>query len=82
MNILLNGIEVEELSTIVHASRAVAKGKALCAKLVNLLPRQQFMISIQAAVGNKILARENLTALRKDVCAKLVSIDASYSFTS
>lgn len=74
MIILLNGNPVEELSTIVHASSAVEKAKALCFKLLNLIPKQQFLISIQAKVGAKILARENLPALRKDVCAKLVSV--------
>ncbi|XP_051172476.1 translation factor GUF1 homolog, mitochondrial isoform X2 [Leptopilina boulardi] len=77
MIILLNGNPVEELSTIVHASSAVEKAKALCFKLLNLIPKQQFLISIQAKVGAKILARENLPALRKDVCAKLYGGDVT-----
>ncbi|XP_033218031.1 translation factor GUF1 homolog, mitochondrial isoform X3 [Belonocnema kinseyi] len=77
MNILLNGNPVEELSTIVHASRASEKGRAICLRLVEIIPKQQFLIAIQAAVGSKILARENLPALRKDVTAKLYGGDVT-----
>ena len=78
MNILLNGNIVEELSTVVHASKANEKGRALCLKLLDIIPKQQFLISIQAAIGKKILARENLTPLKKDVTAKLVSLAFVY----
>ncbi|XP_043473801.1 translation factor GUF1 homolog, mitochondrial [Leptopilina heterotoma] len=77
MNVLLNGNPVEELSSIVHASNAVVKAKALCLKLLNNIPKQQYHISIQAAVGAKILSRENLPCLRKDVTAKLYGGDVT-----
>ncbi|XP_076069400.1 translation factor waclaw isoform X2 [Oratosquilla oratoria] len=75
MSILLNGSVVEELSVIVHASRARAVGKRMCAKLKDAIPRQMFQIAIQAAVRGKILARENIKPLRKDVAAKLYGGD-------
>lgn len=72
LNILLNGNVVEELSTIVHCTKAREVGKKMCSKLLDIIPRQLFEISIQAAVGSKILARENLKPYKKDVTAKLV----------
>lgn len=72
MDILLNGQLVEELSTIVHCSKASLKAKQMCVKLLDIIPRQQFLIAIQACVGSKVLARENLKPFRKDVTAKLV----------
>ena len=78
MNILLNGNPVDELSSVVHATRAVEKGRALVTRLLNVIPKQQFLIAIQAAVGGKILARENLPALRKDVTQKLVSFTLNF----
>lgn len=79
VEICLNGTLVEELSTIVHCSRAREIGKRMCAKLVEIIPRQQFAVAIQAKVGAKILARENLKPYRKDVTAKLVTIQISFS---
>lgn len=73
LSIVLNGTPVEELSTIVHLSKARQKGKELCEKLVNNLPRQLFEIVIQATVNSKVVARETLKPYRKDVTAKLVS---------
>ncbi|KAI4491304.1 hypothetical protein M0802_010237 [Mischocyttarus mexicanus] len=73
LNILLNSNVVEELSTIVHCTKAKEIGKRICNKLLEIIPRQSFEIAIQASVGGKILARENLKAYRKDVTAKLMS---------
>jgi len=72
LNVMLNGEVVEELSTIVHVSKARQYGKLICHRLKETIPRQLFQVAIQAAVGSKILARENIQALRKDVTAKCV----------
>lgn len=64
---------MEELSTIVHTEKASQTAKKLCVKLQEIIPRQLFEIAIQAVVGNKVLARENVKPYRKDVTAKLVS---------
>lgn len=73
MNIVLNGVAVDELSTIVHVTKAKQSARELVDRLKDIIPRQMVEIAIQAMVGGKVLARENLKAYRKDVTAKLVS---------
>ena len=77
VEIMINGDSVDALSLIVHRDRSQQRGRSLCERLKNLIPRQQFKVAIQAVIGGKIIARETVASFRKDVTQKLYGGDVT-----
>ena len=77
LSILINGDPVDALGTVTHRERAIPRGRAMCERLKDLIPRQMYRVAIQAAIGQKIVARETLSAFRKDVTAKCYGGDVT-----
>jgi GTP-binding protein LepA len=77
VSVMINGDPVDALSLIVHRDRSQVRGRVLCERLKDLIPRQQFKVAIQAAIGGKIIARETVASFRKDVTQKLYGGDVT-----